>query len=134
MPLGQATGANSTPVVLPLDQLAAIGGEGSAPTGTTLNYYSAQLTTNATTAVVATTAYVALVVIAVTAAGTTSTLTVKDGQGTPLTLINAQSTAVLSAGDTIYTYVSPAKMVSGINVVTAGAAAATVSVFINYYA
>lgn len=106
---------------------------GLMPTGTALNTYSAQITTNTTTTPTSSTAYISGIVVSVTTAGTTSTVTIKDKQGTPLTLINLLSTAALSAGDTQFTFQTPVKMVSGIDIVTAGAAAATFSIFINYY-
>lgn len=106
---------------------------GLMPAGTALNTYSAQISTNTTTTPTASTAYISSIVVAVTTAGTTSTVTIKDKQGTPLTLVNTLSTAVLSAGDTTFNFQTPMKMTSGIDIVTAGAAAATLSVFINYY-
>lgn len=106
---------------------------GIMPIGTLLNTYSAQITTNTTTTPTSATAYISGIVVSVTTAGTTSTVTIKDKQGTPLTLINTLSTAALSVGDMQFTFQTPVKMVSGIDIVTAGAAAATFSIFINYY-
>lgn len=105
---------------------------GLMPAGTALNTYSAQISTNTTTTPTASTAYISSIVVAVTTAGTTSTVTIRD-KGTPLTLVSALSTATLSAGDTTFNFQTPMKMTSGIDIVTAGAAAATLSVFINYY-
>jgi hypothetical protein len=113
--------------------LFTTGDGGLIPTGTALNTYSTLITTNTTTTPTASTAYVSSIVVSVTTAGTTSTLTVRDKQGTPITLVNALSTAALSVGDTTFNFQTPIKMVSGIDIVTAGAAAATVSVFVNYY-
>lgn len=106
---------------------------GLMPSGTALVTYSAQISTSTTTTPTSSTAYVSSIVVSITSAGTTSTLTVKDKQGTPLTLVNTFSTAVLSAGDTTFNFQTPVKMTSGIDIVTAGAAAATLSIFINYY-
>lgn len=106
---------------------------GLYPAAAVLNTYSAQVSTNTTTTPTAVTSFISSIAISVTSAGTTSTLTIKDKQGTPLTLVNLLPTATLSAGDTIFNFQTPVKMVSGIDIITAGAAAATVSIFMNYY-
>lgn len=103
------------------------------PMNTFLKTYSAQISTNTTTTPTSATAYISSIVVSVTTAGTTSTLTIKDKQGTPLTIVNLLPTAALSAGDTVFNFQTPIKMTSGIDIVTAGAAAATQSIFINYY-
>lgn len=108
-------------------------GSASAPVGTTLNTYEGQLSTNATTSVTASTAYIESIVIVVVTGGTTSSITIQDGQGTPLKIINALATTTASTTPTIVSLQSPVKMTSGISIVTAGAAAATVDVWISYY-
>jgi hypothetical protein len=114
--------------------IAAVGlAGGLMPVGSALNTYSARITTNTTTTPTSSTAYISTIAISVTTAGTTSTVTIKDKQGTPLTLVNALPTAALSVGDTIFNFQTPVKMVSGIDVVTAGSVAAAFSIFINYY-
>jgi hypothetical protein len=105
-----------------------------APDATALNTYSVHLTSNTTTTPTAATAYISSIVISVGNTGTTSTVTIQDKQGTPLKLVASLSTAsALSNGNDIYTFNTPVKMVSGIDIVTAGAAAATIDIWINYY-
>lgn len=107
---------------------------GLVPARTVLNTYSVHLTTNTTTTPTSSTAYVSSIIIAVQAAGTTSTVTIQDKQGTPLKIVSGFSTAaLLSNGNDIYNFQVPAKMVSGIDIVTAGAAAATIDIWIGYY-
>lgn len=98
-----------------------------------LNTYSAILSTNTTTNITSATAYISCVTIAIVSAGTTSTVTVQDKQTTPVILLNLVPTTTLSAGDTLFNFQTPQKMVSGISIVTAGAAAATIHVFVSYY-
>lgn len=101
--------------------------------GTDLVNTATRITTNTTTTLTAATAYIASIVVTVSVAGTTSTITIQDKQGTPLALVSAMVTTTAIGGNTIYTFDTPIKMTSGIDIVTAGAAAATVNVFINYY-
>lgn len=109
-------------------------GGGLMPTGTALNPYSVRITTNTTTTPTSATAYIELIVITVETAGTTSTVTIRDKQGTPVVLVSAFSTgALLSGGDAIFSYPRGAKMVSGIDIVTSGSVAAALSIFINYF-
>lgn len=103
------------------------------PSGTLLNTYSVHLTTNATTTPTASTAYISSITISAEAAGTTSTVTIQDKQGTPLKLINGVTTTALTTTPTTVNFQTPVKMVSGIDIITAGAVAATVDVWINYY-
>lgn len=103
------------------------------PTGTLLNTYSVHLTSNATTTPTASTAYISSVAISSEVGGTTSTVTIQDKQGTPLKLINGFSTTALTTTPTVVNFQTPVKMVSGIDVITAGAVAATIDVWINYY-
>lgn len=105
-----------------------------APAGTSLNTYSIHLTTNATTTPTSSTAYVSSITISNEVAGTTSSITIQDKQGTPLKLINGIATTALTTAPTIVNFQVPNKMVSGIDIITAGAVAATVDVWINYYA
>lgn len=104
-----------------------------APSGTALNTYSVHITTNATTTPTSSTAYISSISISSEVAGTTSTVTVQDKQGTPLKLVNGFSTTSLTTTPTVVNFQTPAKMVSGIDIVTAGAVAATVDVWVNYY-
>lgn len=104
---------------------------GVMPIGTLLNTYSVRLTTNTTTTPTSSTAYISTIGISTEAIGTTSTVKIQDKQGTPLVLIPALATT--TAGLQQYNFQTPIKMVSGIDIVTAGAAAATVDVFMNYY-
>jgi hypothetical protein len=106
---------------------------GLMPTGTALNTYSIHLTTNTTTTPTSSTAYISSIAISNEVAGTTSTITIQDKQGTPLKLINGIATTALTTAPTIVTFPTPVKMVSGIDIITAGAVAATVDVWVNYY-
>lgn len=103
------------------------------PTGTTLVPYSVRITTNTTTTPVASTAYISSIVVSSEAAGTTSTLTIQDKQGTPLKLINGLTTVAITTTPTVLNFQTPVQMTSGIDIITAGVAAATVDVWINYY-
>lgn len=103
------------------------------PTATTLNTYSVRLTTNATTTPTASTAYISSLVITAEVAGTTSTVTVRDKQGTPIVLVNGLTTTAASLSPTVLNFQTPVKMISGFDIITAGAVAATVDVFVNYY-
>jgi hypothetical protein len=101
------------------------------PTATTLNTYSVRITTNTTTTPTASTAYISSIAVSTEAIGTTSTIKIQDKQGTPLVLVPAVVTT--TQGLVIYNFGTAIKMVSGIDIITAGAAAATVDVWINYY-
>lgn len=106
---------------------------GLMPSGTSLNTFSIHLTSNTTTTPTASTAYVSSVSISSEVAGTTSTVTIQDKQGTPLKLVNGFSTTSLTTTPTVVNFQTPVKMVSGIDIITAGAVAATVDVWVNYY-
>lgn len=108
-------------------------GVGLYPSGTALNTYSVHLTTNTTTTPTATTAYISSITISNEVAGTTSTVTIQDKQGTPLKLVNGLATTALTTAPTVVNFQTPVKMVSGIDIITAGAVAAIVDVWINYY-
>lgn len=127
--LGQKTMANSLPVVLPSNQSAIPVSEG--PVGTVLTTYALHSTTNATTTPTSTTSYISVVAISVEVVGTTSTVTIQDKSGTPLKLVPGIVTT--ATGVTVYNFQTPLKMTSGIDIVTAGAVAATIDVWINYY-
>lgn len=99
--------------------------------GTALVPYSVRLTTNTTTTPTSSTAYISSLAISTEVVGTTSTVTVQDKQGTPLKLVPGLTS--VATGLTVYNFQTPVKMVSGIDIVTAGAVAATVDVFMNYY-
>jgi hypothetical protein len=101
--------------------------------GRTLNEYSIHLTSNATTNVTTLNAYISTVAVTNEVGGTTSTITVQDKQGTPLKLINGLATTALTTAPTISNFQTPVKMVAGIDIITAGAVAATIDVWINYY-
>lgn len=107
---------------------------GLFPTGTTLTPYAVHLTANATTTPVSATVYISSIAISTEVAGTTSTVTIQDKQGTPLKLVNALTTVAATAAPQIYNFQTPVKMTSGIDIITAGAVASTIDVWINYYA
>jgi hypothetical protein len=104
-----------------------------APVGTALNTYSIHLTSNTTTTPTASTAYISSIAISNEVGGTTSSITIQDKQGTPLKLVNGIATTALTTAPTIITFPTPVKMVSGIDIITAGAVAATVDVWVNFY-
>lgn len=131
--LGQQLAASSLPVVLTAAQLSSLTPTPLAPAGTALNTYSVHITTNTTTTPVASTAYISTITISNEVAGTTSNITIQDKQGTPLKLVNGLATTALTTAPTLLTWATPQKMVSGIDIITSGAVAATVDVWINYY-
>lgn len=106
---------------------------GLMPIGSKLNLYSARLTTNATTTVTNATAYITSLAIVTDAAGTGSTVTIQDKSGTPLKLIDGLITTVLTTTPVNDSYQTPLLMTGGIDIVTAGAVAAAINVWINYY-
>lgn len=105
-----------------------------APASTALNTYSVRITSNDTTTPVASTVYVSSIAITVATGGTTSTIIIQDKSGTPLRLVNSLPTATANTTPTVLNFETPIKMTGGIDIVTAGATPATVSVWINYYA
>lgn len=107
---------------------------GSIPSGTTLTNYSVRITSNTTTTPIASTAYISSITITTEVGGTTSTVTIKDKQGTPLVLVNGLTTTAASLSPTVINFQTPVKMTSGIDVITAGAVAGTVDIWVNYYA
>lgn len=102
--------------------------------GTALNNYSTRITTNTTTTPTSSTAYISSIVIVVETAGTTSTVDIRDKSGTPIYIVRSLATgAILGNGDLVYNFQTPIKATGGMDIITAGAAAATLGVFINYY-
>lgn len=118
-------------------QVALVSGttvnSGQNPAGTSLNTYSIHLTANGTTTPTSSTAYISSITISNEVGGTTSTITIQDKQGTPLKLINGIATTALTTAPTVVNFQTPVKMVSGIDIITAGAVVATVDVWINYF-
>lgn len=100
--------------------------------GKALVPYAARITTNVTTTPTAATAWVSSIVITTEVAGTTSTIEIKNKEATPKVLI-PNSIVTTVAGVQIYNFEEPQVMTSGIDIVTAGAVAATVDVFISYW-
>lgn len=107
--------------------------EGLSPSNTNLVTYSIHLTTNTTTTPTAATAYISSVAITNEVGGTTSTVTIQDKQGTPLKLVSGLATTALTTAPTTFTFNTPVVMVGGIDIITAGAVAATIDVWVNYY-
>lgn len=101
--------------------------------GTALNTYAVRITTNTTTTPTSSTAYISSITITTEVAGTTSTVTIRDKQGTPQVLVNGLTTTAASLTPTVINFQTPVKMVSGIDIITAGAVAGTVDVWVNYY-
>lgn len=106
---------------------------GAFPTATVLNTYSIHLTSNTTTTPTASLAYISAISISSEVGGTTSTVTIQDKSGTPLKLINGLSTTALTTTPTTVNFQTPVKMTGGIDIITAGAVAATIDVWVNYY-
>lgn len=106
---------------------------GTSPNATSLNTYATRITTNTTTTPTSSTAYISSVTITTEVGGTTSTVTIRDKQGTPQVLVNGLTTTAASLSPTVINFQTPVKMTSGIDIVTAGAVAGTVDVWINYY-
>jgi hypothetical protein len=106
---------------------------GVAPAGTALNTFSVHLTTNTTTTPTAATAYISTLSISAEVGGTTSSVTIQDKQGTPLKLINGLATTAATTTPTTVNFQTPVQMVGGIDIITAGAVAGTVDVFLNYF-
>lgn len=127
------TGTGSPRVTIASDNTAINVNTGTSPISTSLNTFSVRLTTNTTTTPVASTAYISSIAISSEIGGTTSTVTIQDKQGTPLKLVNGLATTALTTAPTIINFQTPVKMVSGIDIITAGAVAATIDVWVNYY-
>ena len=95
--------------------------------------FAAHITTNATTNVVGSTAYLASLVITTDATGTGSTITIQDKSVTPKKLVNGLGTTALTTTPNVLTFADQAVlMTGGIDIVTAGAVAATVDVWVTY--
>lgn len=129
-----STAALATDTSLVVALTPASAASASVPlVGTALNTYSVHLTSNATTTPTSSTAYISSIAISSEVSGTTSTVTIQDKSGTPLKLVNGFSTTTLTTTPTIVNFSTPVKMVSGIDIITAGAVAATIDVWINYF-
>ncbi len=95
-----------------------------------VNYYAAHITTNTTTTPTSSTAYISAIVVTCTAAGTTETIVIKNKEGTAKTIYQSPT---LTAGTVTFSFPEPIVSTSGIDIVTAGSAAATVDVFCTYW-
>jgi hypothetical protein len=91
------------------------------------------LTGNGTTTLTALTGYVSSVVITTDAAGTGSSITIQDKSATPKKLVNAAVTTAISTTPTVLSLPQGALMSSGIDIVTTGAVAATVDIWVDYW-
>ncbi len=103
------------------------------PAGTSLNITANRITTNVTTTLTSSTAYISAIAIITDAAGTGSTVTVQDKSATPLKLIDGLITTSVTTTPLNDNYQTPLKMNGGIDIVTAGVAAAAINIWINYY-
>lgn len=106
---------------------------GLMPVSTALNTYSVHLTANGTTTPTSSTAYISSISISNEVGGTTSSVTIQDKQGTPLKLVNGVATTALTTAPTVINFQVPVKMTSGIDIIAAGAVAATVDIWIGYF-
>jgi hypothetical protein len=104
-----------------------------SPASTKLNTNSYHITTNTTNTPTASTAYISSIAISAEVGGTTSSITIQDKQGTPLKLVNGLSTTAVTTAPTIISFQTPVLMTSGIDIITSGAVAGTVDVWINWY-
>jgi len=106
-------------------------------TGTTVlspNYASSHITSKTTTTITASTAYVSTLVISCSAAGSSWTLSVQDGEATAKILVPSFTLTVPTNGQPIVlNFQEPIVMTTGIQVVTAGTTAGTVDVFATYW-
>ncbi len=95
-----------------------------------VNYSASHITTNTTTTPTSSTAYISAIVVTCTAAGTTETIVIRNKEGTPKVIYQSPT---LTAGTVTFSFAEPIIATSGIDIVTAGSAAATVDVFITYW-
>jgi hypothetical protein len=96
--------------------------------------YEAVINTNATTPVTTRNSYVTSITLLVTAGGTSSSITIEDGQTTPQVLVDALATTAVGTTPTILSFGEQGILfTNGIKIVTNGTAAATVSVWIQGY-
>lgn len=93
--------------------------------------YAVRINSNTTTTPTAATAYIKSIVITTEVIGTTSTITIQSKEATPKVLVPALTT--VAVGLTTYNFSDGHLMTSGFDIITAGAVAATVDVFIVYY-
>ncbi len=94
------------------------------------NYYAAHITTNTTTTPTSSTAYISTIVVTCTGVGTTETIVIKNKEGTAKTIYQSPT---LTAGTVTLSFSEPILATSGIDIITAGVAAATVDVFVTYW-
>jgi len=95
--------------------------------------YSSEITINGTTTVTGALAYLSSLVLTIRTAGTGSTITVQDKSGTPLKLVDLLPTTVLTTTPTTLSFPQPLKMSGGIDVVTGGAVAAIIDIWVTYW-
>lgn len=114
------------------DSVNAIVGQKAGSTALVPNYAAYRLTSKATTTVTSSTCYLSTLVICVSAAGTSMSITVRNKEGTPIIVYYVSSA---SAGTTQPVMVtSPILMTGGIDIVIGGTTAGTVNVFLTYWA
>lgn len=94
------------------------------------NYSSSHITSKTTTTITSSTAYVQSIVINVSGAGSSQTLTIQDKEATPKILY---STTIAVGNSQPITLQAPVVMTSGIDIVTAGTTAGTQDVFVTYW-
>jgi len=87
------------------------------------------ITSNATTTVTSNDAYLTQLVVCVTTAGTSWTITVKNKEATPKIVYSATA----AAGTYVYAMGNLTIMKSGIDIITSGTTAGTADVFVTYY-
>lgn len=119
---------NTTPWLVSAAQVYSIGGSLKALTPS-----ANRISTNTTTTITAATVYVSSITIVADVAGTTSTVTIQDKSGTPLKLVNGLTTVAITTTPSVFNFQVPVLMTGGIDIVTAGAVAATVDVWVGYY-
>lgn len=129
-----ATDLDIRNLIFATDKVDVSGSTITLVSGTALTTYAVRITTNTTTTPVATTAYISSIVVSSEVAGTTSTLTIQDKSATPKKLINGFTTVAVTTTPTVINFQTPILMTSGLDIITAGVAAATLDIWINYYA
>lgn len=103
------------------------------PASTGLIFNGFRITTNTTTTPISADAYLSSIAITSEVAGTTSKITVQSKNATPRILIDGLVTTAINTTPTVINFQTPILMSGGIDIVTSGAVAATVNVWLNYY-
>ncbi|SRR5581483_552921 len=96
-------------------------------------YYAARLTANGTMTVETTTCYVSSIVVSVSNAGTSESLTVQNKEAPAKVIYSVPALAAGTPAPLALTDVAPVIATNGLDIVMSGTAAGTVDVFITYW-